>query len=164
MIKVRKNGVIFAIIFVLVLGIVGFSYTILIGGLINESILSSLSDNFNAYYLIIFLFLGFLPIFIDTMSYVFSEDTDNRKPAIITMFSILIIMFIYNFNMPSEYAKNKFNEKYEEISKSDINFKDSDLGRELKVAIDTLNYKKVDEIFNSTKIKDHKEIKNLNNK
>lgn len=148
-------AVIFAILFIIVLGVVGFSYTILIGGLINETILSRLSDNFNAYYLILVLFIGFLPFIINTMSYVCSEDYYNRKTSIIVMSTILILMFIYNFNTPSEYAKNKFNEKYEEISKSDINFKDSDLGKELKVAIDTLNYKKIDEIYNSTKIKDY---------
>lgn len=150
--------VIFALLFIIVLGIVGFSYTILIGNLINETILSSLSNNFNAYYLTIFLFLACSPFVINTMSYIFSENIYNRKTSIITMFSILIIMFIYNFNTPSEYAKNKFNEKYEEISTLDINFKNSNLGKEFKVAIDTLNYKKIDEIYNSIKIKDYKEI------
>lgn len=112
--------------------------------MINTSIMSYSLDVFREQYVAIFIAICLIYLIMEK----FVINKNGKKIFLV----VLAVSAIYNFETPSEFTKREFNQYYASIVKDNSKFESSEIAKELKTAINTLDYDKLNLIFKDSNL------------
>lgn len=112
--------------------------------IINTTIMSFYLEVFKEQVLAILVCFGVIYL----IQHKFIPNKNGKK-----LFYVALVIFgIYNFETPNEFTKREFNKYYASIAKDNSKFESSEIAKELKTAINTLDYDKLNLIFKDSNL------------
>lgn len=112
--------------------------------MINTTIMSYSLNVFREQYVAIFIAICSIYLIMEK----FVINKNGKKIFLV----VLAVSAICNFETPSDFTKREFNQYYNSIVKDNSKFETSDIAKELKMAINTLDYNKLNLIFKDSNL------------